>query len=238
VTTLRVGVAYPDPPFNSMGPDRGGLDIDLITAIGATLGSSVTLVAYEGADFNGIFDELNAGAYDCVIAGTTVTPQRERMAEFAPPYLVSGQSLAVDTARWPAVRSIDELVGLTIGVQRGNTSQPIAERLVSDGKAKAVRVYDYGGIETALTDLTTGACDAFMKLAPVLTELVRPIPGVEVVQRGLSREELAIAVRSGDDAMLARITTAQAALEDDGTLQAIRRAWLGNPYRDQSVTIH
>jgi polar amino acid transport system substrate-binding protein len=238
VTTLRVGVAYPDPPFNAMGADRGGLDIDLITAIGATLGLSVTLVAYEGADFNGIFDELSAGSYDCVIAGTTVTPERERRAGFAPPYLVSGQSLAVDTARWPAVRSVDELVGLTIGVQRGNTSQPIAERLASEGKAKAVRIYDYADIETALTDLTTGACDAFMKLAPVLTELVKPIPGVEVVQRGLSSEALAIAVRSGDDAMLQRITKAQAALEDDGTLQTIRRTWLGNPYRDQSVTMH
>jgi polar amino acid transport system substrate-binding protein len=192
VTTLRVGVAYPDPPFNSMGPDRGGLDIDLITAIGATLGLSVTLVAYQGADFNGIFDELSAGSYDCVIAGTTVTPERERRAGFA----------------------------------------------ASEGKVKAVRVYDYGGIEAALTDLTTGACDAFMKLAPVLTELVKPIPGVEVVQRGLSSEALAIAVRSGDDAMLQRIAKAQAALEDDGTLQAIRRTWLGNPYRDQSVTMH
>jgi polar amino acid transport system substrate-binding protein len=238
VTTLTVGVAYPDPPFNAMGADRGGLDIDLITAIGATLGSSVTLVAYEGADFNGIFDELSAGSYDCVIAGTTVTPQRARKAGFAPPYLVSGQSLAVDTVRLPAVRSVDELGGLTIGVQRGNTSQPIAERLVSDGKAKAVRVYDYGGIGEALTDLTTGGCDAFMKLAPVLTELVKPVAGVEVVERGLSREELAIAVPLDGDAILQRITKAQAALEDDGTLQAIRRRWLGNPYRDQGLTVH
>ena len=63
------------------------------------------------------------------------------MAAFAPPYLVSGQSLAVDTERFPTVRSVDDLVGLTIGVQQGNTSQPIAERLVAHGKAKAVRVY-------------------------------------------------------------------------------------------------
>lgn len=238
MTTLRVGVAYPDPPFNGMGADRGGLDIDLINAVGAKLGSSVTLIAYEGSDFNGIFGELDAGSYDCVIAGTTVTPERERKAGFAPPYLVSGQSLAVDTARLPGVRSVDELVGLTIGVQRGNTSQPIAERLVSEGKARSVRVYDYGGIEQALTDLTTGGCDAFMKLAPVLTELVKPVAGVEVVQRGLSREELAIAVRLGDDTILQRITKAQAALEDDGTLQAIRRRWLGNPYRDQGLAVY
>jgi polar amino acid transport system substrate-binding protein len=238
VTTLNVGVAYPDPPFNDMGADRSGLDIELITAIATTLGMPVNLIGYSGGDFDGIFDELGAGAYDCVIAGTTVTPERTRKVAFAPPYLVSGQSLAVDTNRLPAVRSTDELAGLTIGVQRGNTSQPIAERLVAEGKAASVRLYDYGAIESALTDLTTGACDAFMKLAPVLTELVRHVAGVEVVQRGLSREPIAIAVRRGDDETLERITSAQAALEDDGTLQDIRRSWLGNPYRDQGLTVH
>ena len=69
------------------------------------------------------------------ISGTTVTPERRRKAAFAPPYLVSGQSLAVDAARLPRVRSVDDLAGLTIGVQHGNTSQPIAERLVAEGKA-------------------------------------------------------------------------------------------------------
>ena len=235
MTTLRVGVAYPDPPFNGMGDDRGGLDIDLIDAIGAALGLSVNLIAYQGADFNGIFDELDRGFFDCFIAGTTVTPERRRKAAFAPPYLVSGQSLAVDTARLPSVRSIDELSGLIIGVQQGNTSQPIAERLVADGKAKSVRVYDYGGIRSALNDLTTGGCDAFMKLAPVLTELVKPVADVEVVQRGLSHEEIAIAVGLDDDDSLRRIAAAQAQLEDDGTLQDLRRKWLGNPYRDQAL---
>ena len=132
-----------------------------------------------------------------------MTPERERKAKFVPPYLISGQSLAVDTTRLPRVKSIDDLEGLTIGVQQGNTSQPIAARLVADGKAKAVRVYDYGSIRTALTDLTSGECDAFMKLAPVLTELVKPIPGVEVVQRGISVENIAIAVGLEDQALMA-----------------------------------
>jgi polar amino acid transport system substrate-binding protein len=233
---LRVGAAFPDPPFN--GVADGGLDIDLINAVAEAMGMSVQLVAYEGSDFNGIFDVLASGQYDCVIAGTTVTPERERKAAFAPPYLISGQSLAVDTERLPKVRSLDDLAGLTIGVQQGNTSRPIAEQLVADGKAEAVRVYDYGSIRSALNDLTTGGCDAFMKLAPVLTELVKPVAGVEVVQRNLSREDIAIAVTAGDDAMLQRIATAQAKLEDDGTLQRIRRKWLGNPYVDQSLAAH
>lgn len=233
---LRVGAAFPDPPFN--GVADGGLDIDLINEIGAAMGMSVQLVAYDGPDFNGIFDALSSGEYDCVIAGTTVTPERKRKAAFAPSYLISGQSLAVDTERFPRVRSVDDLAGLTIGVQQGNTSQPIAERLVAEGKAGEVRVYDYASIRTALADLSTGGCDAFMKLAPALTELVKPIADVEVVQRNLSREDIAIAVALGDDTMLQRIAAAQAELEDNGTLQRIRRKWLGNPYVDQSLAAH
>lgn len=234
--TLRVGAAFPDPPFNGM-PDNGGLDIDLMEAIAEKLGATVEFIAYGGADFNGIFDRLGTD-YDCVTAGTTVTPQRERKARFAPPYVISGQSLAVDTTRLPRVRSVDDLEGLTIGVQQGNTSAPIADRLVADGRARAVRVYDYGSIRTALADLTTGACDAFIKLGPVLTELVKQVPGVEVVQRGITVENIAIAVPLGDQALLGRITVAQAELEDDGTLQRMRGKWLGNPYADQSLAVH
>ena len=234
--TLRVGAAFPDPPFNGMKGRNGGLDIDLMTAIAESFGATVEFVPYDGTDFNGIFDALGS-AYDCVAAGTTVTPDRETKAQFVPPYLISGQSLAVDTTRLPDVKSIDDLASLTIGVQQGNTSQPIADELVVQGKAANVRVYDNDNIRTALTDLTTGGCDAFMKLAPVLTELVKPIPGVEVVQRGISVEKIAIAVPLNDQALLGRITVAQAELEDNGTLQRIRRKWLGNPFADQNLKV-
>ena len=77
-----------------------------------------------------------------------------------------------------------------------------------------------------------------MKLAPVLTELVKPIEGVDVVQRAISAENIAIAVSLTDQKLLSRITVAQTGLEEDGTLQRIRRKWLGNPYADQSLAIH
>ena len=202
--TLRVGAAFPDPPFNGM-PDDGGLDIDLMTAIAEALGMGVEFVPYDGADFNGIFDALNSGAFDCVAAGTTVTPGAGEEGRVRPAVPDLGSVARRRHRRLPAVRSVDDLDGLTIGVQQGNTSGPIADKLVAEGKAARVRVYDYGEIRTALNDLTTGGCDAFMKLAPVLTELVKPIPGVEVVQRGLSTENIAIAVGLEDQELLARV---------------------------------
>jgi ABC-type amino acid transport substrate-binding protein len=41
--TLRVGAAFPDPPFNGM-PDDTGLDIDLMTAIAELLGATAEFI--------------------------------------------------------------------------------------------------------------------------------------------------------------------------------------------------
>ncbi|WP_179475309.1 ABC transporter substrate-binding protein [Mycolicibacterium vinylchloridicum] len=229
---LRVGAAFPDPPFNDV--HGAGLDVELMTAIAAQLGVEVQFIRYEGRDFNGIFDALDSGDFDCVASGTTITGSRALKAAFCDPYLISGQALAVDAGQLPEVKSTDDLEGLTIGVQRGNTSQPIANRLLADEKVARVRVYDYGGIRTALRDLTTGRCDAFMKLDPVLTRLADAVPGVSVVQRGITTEKIAIAVPTTDTALLGRINVAQATLEKDGTLPAIRERWTGSPRADQS----
>src|SRR5689334_21906332 len=167
--TLKVGAALPDPPFEFMGADGpAGFDIALMQHIARRLGREWQLVRYQGGDFNGIFAGLDSGTYDCSASGTTVTPERERMADFCRPYVVSGQSLVVDAVRLPNVHGIGDLGGLTIGVQRGNTSQPVADRLVAEQRAARVRVYAYDEIGMALADLTTGGCDVFMKLAPVM----------------------------------------------------------------------
>lgn len=239
MSVLRVGAAYPNPPFNAMAEDTGldvtGLDVDVMTALAGAVGERFEFVAYDGAEYEGILARLAAGDYDCVIAGTTVTPERADRVAFLPPYVISGQGLAVDTTRLPQVRSVDDLAGLTLGVQRGTAGVVVAERLISEGKAGRVQLYGHGEAGTALADLVAGDCDAVLALAPVLAELVKAVPGVDVVQRGLSVEDIAVAVNPADQSLLARLQVAQAELEQDGTLQRIRRKWLGNPYVDQSV---
>jgi ABC-type amino acid transport substrate-binding protein len=90
-----------------------------------------------------------------------------------------------------------------------------------------VRVYAYDAIETALDDLSTGGCDAFMKLAPVTEWYVRDRPKLKVVQVGITHERLGICVRKGNAALKEAIGKAQAALITDGTLPALVKQWLG-----------
>jgi polar amino acid transport system substrate-binding protein len=229
---LRVGAALPDPPFELMdGDGPSGFDIALMQRIARQLGREWQLMRYEGPDFNGIFAGLDNGTYDCIASGTTVTPERQQLADFCQPYAVSGQSLVVDAARLPNVHGIGDLHGLTIGVQRGNTSQPVADRLVAERRAARVRVYAYDEIETALADLTTGGCDVFMKLAPVTAWFVQKTPRLRVVETGITREHLAVCVRKGDTALRAAIDDAQAALIRNGILTGLIKQWLGTVAR-------
>ena len=226
--TLRVGAALPDPPFELLTKDGpAGFDIALMQRIAERLGRTWQLVRYSGSDFNGIFAGLDDGSYDCVASGTTVTPERQQVADFCTPYVVSGQSLVVDVIRRPDAHGIADLKGLVIGVQQGNTSQPVANKLIAEHRAAQVRVYAYDEIEKALDDLTSGGCDAFMKLAPVTAWFVRDRPRLKVVETGITVERLGICVRKGDTALRDAINAAQAALAADGTLAALVRQWLG-----------
>lgn len=226
---LKVGAALPDPPFELMTKDGPiGFDITLMQRIAEKLGRDWQLVPYKGRDFNGIFAGLDDGSYDCIASGATITPGRRNLADFCAPYVVSGQSLVVDTSRHPHVHSTADLGGLVIGVQKGNTSEPVAEELVAEHRAARMRIYAYDEIETALDDLSTGGCDAFMKLAPVTAWYVRDRPKLKVVQTGITRELLGICVRKGDSALADAIGKAQAALMADGTIPGLIKQWLGS----------
>jgi ABC-type amino acid transport substrate-binding protein len=224
---LCVGSAFPDPPFELMEGDKpSGFDIELMQAIAAELYLEWRLIRYTDEDFNGIFAGLANGTYDCVASGATITPERERVATFCAPYICSGQSLVCNIEATPQVRSVDDLHGMIIGVQHGNTSEPVAHRLKDDGRVAEVRTYAYHDIGVMLDDLAAGKIGAVMKLAPVMHWLTRSRPALRVVQEGITDERLGISVRLGNEVLRDAIDGAQARLQDNGVLPKLVKKWL------------
>lgn len=225
---LRVGSALPDPPFEFVSDGKDcGFDIELVQAVAAELKLEWQLVVYQGTDFNDIFDGLADARMDCIASGATVTPGRERKALFCEPYIHSGQSLVCNVAATPHVHSVDDLKGLVLAVQAGNTSQPVAQRLKAEGRVGDVRVYAYHDIATMLDDLDAGRIAAVMKLAPVMHWFVKDRPHLRVVQEGITQEDLAIATGLGNEPLRQAIDTAQARLRDNGTLSRLIEKWIG-----------
>ena len=222
---LQVGSANPDPPFELMCDGKpAGFDIEFMKAICAELGLTWQACGYTGADFEGIFDGLDDGSWDCVASGVTITPGRQAKADFCAPYLVSGQSLVVNIQRTPEIRSVSDLKGKLIGVQRGNTSEPVVERLKAEGKIADVRIYPYGGIAAMLDDLEAGRIQSVMKLAPVMYWLTRDRPSLRVVEEGITVERIAISVRCGNTQLRQALDAAQARLAASGMLAKLVKA--------------
>jgi hypothetical protein len=69
-TTLKVGAAFPDPPFNGANGD-GGLDISMMRAIGEVLGLTVEFVPYRAPT-------STASSMRSMPATTTASPLERR----------------------------------------------------------------------------------------------------------------------------------------------------------------
>ncbi len=224
---LSIASALPDPPFEFMdGATPTGFDVELMRAICGDLGLEWRLVNYTGADFNGIFDGLADGSWDCVASGATITPERQAVATFCAPYIESGQSLVCNVKKSPEVHSLDDLSHMIIGVQHGNTSEPVAHRLKAEGRVRDVRTYAYHEIGVMLDDLEAGTIGAVMKLAPVMHWLIKNRPALRMVQEGITNEKLGVAVRLGNDGLRRAIDEAQARLGECGVLGKLTRKWL------------
>jgi polar amino acid transport system substrate-binding protein len=238
VSTIEPGVlsiasAFPDPPFEveQDGVDTG-LDAELMELVCGRLGLRRNPVRYGGDDFDGIFDGLRSRTYDAVISGTTITTEREKVALFCDPYLESGQSLAVNVARTPHVTSVDDLTGLVIGIQIGNTSDVVARDLELHGKIADIRYYPYGGIGDALDDLSAGRIGGFIKLLPVLTWLTSTRPGLRVVQEIPIHERIGIAVALDNAPLRDAVNQVLADLRRSGDLQRLTDRWLRQSVRN------
>jgi ABC-type amino acid transport substrate-binding protein len=224
---LSVASAFPDPPFEVVeNGARTGFDAELMELVCARLGLRRAPVRYEARDFNGIFDGLASRTYDAVVSGTTITAEREKVALFSDAYLESGQSLVVNIERTPSVRSVDDLAGLTVGIQVGNTSDALARELERRGAIAGIRYYPYDGIAAALDELTAGRIGAFIKLLPVTRWLTRGRAELAVVQEIPTHERLGVAVALGNQRLCDAVNRVLAELRRSGQLDRLTARWL------------
>jgi polar amino acid transport system substrate-binding protein len=225
--TMRIGSAFPNPPFEleREGVDTG-FDAELMRAVCGQVGLRWNLVKYDGADFNGIFDGLRTGDYDTVISGTTITPDREKVALFSEPYLESGPGLVVNTARTPHITSVDDLSDQVIGLRTGDSSDLVARQLLADGRLADLRYYPYGHALEIINDLDEGRIGGFMTLLPVATWLVKEHPDLAVKADLPTGERLGIAFAPGGVGLRDAVNQALAECRRTGLLERLERRWL------------
>jgi polar amino acid transport system substrate-binding protein len=127
---------------------------------------------------------------------------------------------------------VDDLAGLVVGIQIGNTSDAVARDLERHGKIAGIRYYPYAGIGDALDDLSAGRIGGFIKLLPVLTWLTSTRPELRVVQEIPTHERIGVAVALDNDPLRDAVNKVLADLRRSGDLERLTDRWLRQSVRN------
>jgi polar amino acid transport system substrate-binding protein len=133
--TLTVCSDVPYAPFEDFDKTSAtgfkGFDVDIISKIADSLGLKL---AIKDSDFDALQSGLllNSGQCDLGASAMTITDERAKRLAFSDPYYDSKQSLLVPTDS--DIKSIDDLAGKTLGVQKGTTGEAYAQENVKGAK--------------------------------------------------------------------------------------------------------
>ena len=214
--TMSTNAAF--PPYE-MTDDNGnyvGIDIEVAQAIADKLGLELQV---DDMDFDAALLAAQSGKSDMVMAGVTVTEERQTVMDFSNTYATGIQVVIVPEDS--DIASIDDMTGKMIGVQRGTTGDLYCSASVEDGGFGEENVTPYDNGLTAVQALMNGQVDCVVIDNAPAQEFVAANPGLKILDTEYANEEYAIGVAKGNTQLLDAINSILAEMEADGTTQAI-----------------
>ena len=206
------------PPYEMTADDGSfeGIDIEVAQAIADKLGLELQV---DDMDFDAALLAAQTGKSDMVMAGVTVTEDRQTVMDFSDSYAAGIQVVIVPEDS--DIASIDDMTGKMIGVQRGTTGDQYCSASVEDGGFGEENVTRYDNGLTAVQALNNGQVDCVVIDNAPAQEFVAANPGLKILDTEYANEEYAIGVAKGNTQLLDAINTAIAELKADGTIQSI-----------------
>ena len=209
--TMSTNAAFPPYEMTTDSGDFEGIDIEVAGAIAEKLGLELQV---DDMDFDAALLAAQSGKSDIVMAGVTVTDERQKVMDFSDTYAEGIQSIIVPEDS--DIASADDLAGKIIGTQRGTTGYIYC---TDDFGEDSVVAYDDG--LTAVQALNNGQVDAVVIDNAPAKEFVAANPGLKILDTAYAQEDYAIGVAKGNTELLNAINGALEELQADGTLQSI-----------------
>lgn len=125
-------------------------------------------------------------------------------------------------AKENTVHSADDLKNKTIGVQLGTTGDIFA----GDIEGATIERYNRGA--DAVQALKQGKIDAVIIDSEPAKVFVEKNEGLQILEEEFAVEEYAIAIKKGNTELTEAVNGALAELEKDGTLDSIKKNWIGD----------
>lgn len=249
-STVRIATEGAYPPWNATDSSGNlvGFEIDLAEDLCQRMQVECEIVAQ---DWEGIIPALQAGKYDAIMAGMSITDERQKVISFSDTYRdtparfavledseLAEAGLATDIIDLSTVEPEDEqaieamraaLEGKTVGVQTATIHQNFLEEYMGD--AIEVRLYDTQ--ENLDLDLQAGRIDTALADMGYWIPLMETEKGADFTlvgpgfAKGIFGQGVGVGLRKEDEDLREMFNQAIAAAKEDGTIARLGQEWFG-----------
>ncbi|WOQ18222.1 ABC transporter substrate-binding protein [Raineyella sp. W15-4] len=221
---IQVGASIEYAPmeyYDTDGKTVIGFDKELSDLLTAKLG--VPFV-WNGTTFDGLITQLNSNRLDTIISAMTDTPERQQQVDFVD-YYRAGMVMLVQKGNPKGIRTVDDLCGKTVAVQRGTSQDQYLQTTVQDqckAAGKPLNLLAFDTESEAMLQVKQGRADSGMQDYPVAAYNVKQGNGAyETAGDQVIANPLGIAVRKSDTQLRDALQQAVQAIMDDGSYQKL-----------------
>ncbi len=210
---LVMGTNAAFPPYEFVDADNNvvGIDAEIAAAVAEKLGMKLEI---KDMAFDSLITAVSSGSVDVVLAGLTVTPERQESVNFSDSYATGVQVVIVTEDS--AIASIDDLAGKKIGVQSGTTGDIYC---AGDYGEDAISRYDNGAL--AIAALLNGQVDCVVIDNEPAKAFVAANEGLKILDTEYITENYAAAFAKENTELLEKFNKALAELEEEGVIDDI-----------------
>jgi polar amino acid transport system substrate-binding protein len=220
---LIVGTSAGFPPFEMLNTSAAGgvegIDMDVAKAIADSLGVELEIKNYD--DFSVLITALQNGKIDMVIAGMTITDDRNESAAFSMPYYKADQALVVLKSN-SEITNTTGLVGKTVAVNTGTTGQYYIE----DNLPNIKEMKPFGTASDTFQALGGNKVDAIIIDSPVAANYISDSNPYKIVETIETNEFYGIAMsKNNAEDLVAEVNKIVGDMIESGEMDDIISKW-------------
>ena len=207
------------PPYEMIKDDGTfeGIDVEVAQAIADKLGLELVV---DDMGFDAALLAAQNGQSDMVMAGVTVTEERQKVMDFSDSYATGVQVVIVKEDS--PIATVDDLSNAEmIGCQKATTGYIYCSDTVENGGYGEDHVTAYDSGATAVMALVNGQVDAVVIDNEPAKAFVAANPTLKILDTEYVTEEYAIGISKENNALLDAVNGALEELIADGTVQSI-----------------
>ncbi len=216
---INVGLLVDFPPYGTTNAQNqpDGYDADVARLLGKDWGVKVNLVPVTGPNR---IPFLLTNKVDMLIASLAITPERAKQVQFSKPY--SAATIVLYGPRKANIKGAADLKPLKIGVARASTQDVALTAIAPQGTE--IRRFDDDA--SAMQALISGQVDAIGCSTTVAAAINKREPGKFEPKFVLKQQEMAVALRPGQDALLKAVNEFVEKNTKNGELNKLYHKWL------------